>query len=90
MEASQYSLPIVTTKWRGIPVMVEEGRTGFIVPIQDPQAVADKLALLAGDPQRRREMGAAARRYYEDHFTLAMFQRNMEQAVAGIVEQDIS
>jgi glycosyltransferase involved in cell wall biosynthesis len=90
MEASQYSLPIVATNWRGIPVMVEEGRTGFIVPIQDPQAVADKLALLAGNPQRRREMGVAARRYYEEHFTLTMFQRNMEQAVAGILEQDIS
>jgi glycosyltransferase involved in cell wall biosynthesis len=90
MEASQYSLPIVTTNWRGIPVMVEEGRTGFMVPIQDPPAVAEKLALLVNDPQRRREMGAAARRYYEQHFTLGMFQRNMEQAVASVVEQDLS
>ena len=89
-KASQNSLPIVTTNWRGIPLMIEEGRTGFMVPIQDPPAVAEKLALLVNDPQRRREMGAAARRYYEQHFTLDMFQRNMEQAVASVVEQDLS
>ena len=86
MEASQFSLPIVTTNWRGIPVMVTEGKTGFMVPVQDPAAVADKLMLLINDPEQRRTMGAAARKFYEQQFTLAQFQHNMEQAIMSVVE----
>ncbi len=86
MEAAQFSLPIVSTNWRGIPVMVQEGITGFLVPIQDPASVAEKLALLVNDPAKRRAMGAAARKFYESHFTLDRFQRNMQQAIMSVVE----
>ena len=35
---------------------------GFIVPIRDPQAIQDRMQLLADDPNLRRAMGAAALR----------------------------
>ncbi len=61
MEAAAASLPIVTTAVSGSDDAVNDGESGFIVPIGSAQAVAEKLALLIGDPALRQRMGAAAR-----------------------------
>ena len=39
--------PVISTRWRGIPSVVEDGVNGFLTDIQAPQQVAEKLALLA-------------------------------------------
>lgn len=80
MEAAQFSLPVVATAWRGIPVMVDDGVNGFLVPVKDPKAVADKLEMLVRDAGLRNSMGSAARRIFEERFTLEAFHRNMEEA----------
>lgn len=87
VEAMQFAKPVVTTDWRGIPSVAREGENGFVVPIQDPAAVADRLVQLAGDPALRRRMGEAGRRIFEERFTLERFHRNMEEALAGVSEQ---
>jgi len=42
--------------------VIEDGVDGFIVPIRDPDAIADRLRFLRDNPARRERMGAAARR----------------------------
>lgn len=84
MEAAQFGLPVVATAWRGIPVMVDEGVNGFLVPVQDPGAVADRLARLANDPALRERMAKEARRVFLERFTLEAFHRNMEAAFARL------
>ncbi|MBK6342375.1 MAG: glycosyltransferase [Flavobacteriales bacterium] len=84
MEAAQFALPVVATDWRGIPVMVDEGVNGFLVPTHDPMAVADRLERLAKDPELRHRMALEARRVFADRFTLAAFHRNMESAFAQL------
>ena len=86
MEAAQYGLPVVATNWRGLPVMVQEGVTGYLVPIKDPVAVAARLAELVRDDVKRLRMGAASRAQFEQAFTLERFQRNMEHALVQAVE----
>ncbi len=54
-------LPIVATRVGGVPEVVDDGVTGFLVPPRDPQALADKLLLLASDPDLRRQMGERGR-----------------------------
>jgi colanic acid/amylovoran biosynthesis glycosyltransferase len=44
---------------------------GFVVPRRDPRALAEKLVLLAGDEQMRREMGHAGRRWALEHLDRA-------------------
>ncbi len=84
MEAAQFGLPVVATDWRGIPVMVDEGVNGFLVPVQNPARVADRLEQLIKDPELRARMSAAARRVYGERFTLKAFHRNMEAAFSEL------
>lgn len=61
LEAMAAGLPTVTTDVGGLPEVVEDGRTGVLVPARDPQAMAAGLSALLRDGQRRRAMAAAAR-----------------------------
>ncbi|MBX2973051.1 MAG: glycosyltransferase family 4 protein [Flavobacteriales bacterium] len=83
LEAMQFAKPVVSTHWRGIPSVVADGRSGFLVPIKDPRAVADRLLALR-DPALRRAMGQEGRRIFEQEFTLQAFHRNMERELTAL------
>lgn len=59
MEAMARAVPVVTTAVGGIPELVEEGRTGLIVPPDDPAALRAALARLAADARLRLTLGFA-------------------------------
>ncbi len=84
VEAMQFAKPVVSTLWRGIPSVVENGVNGYLVPVQDADAVAEKLLALARDPDLRRRMGEAGRRIFEERFTLEAFHRRMESELAAM------
>jgi glycosyltransferase involved in cell wall biosynthesis len=86
VEAMQFAKPVVSTQWRGIPSVVADGASGFLVPVQDAAAVAEKLLVLARDPDLRWRMGAEARRIFEREFTLEVFHRSMERELADLFE----
>lgn len=84
VEAMMFSKPIVSTQWRGIPTVVQNGVNGFLVPIKDPSAFAQKVEELINDPQKRHQMGEAGRRIYEERFTVEKFWTRMEEALLSI------
>ncbi len=86
-EAMQFAKPVVSTQWRGIPSVVSHGVNGYLVPVQDPEAVADRLVQLAGDPALRIAMGEAGRRIFQERFTLNAFHRAMERELMALFEQ---
>ncbi|MBC7224401.1 MAG: glycosyltransferase family 4 protein, partial [Anaerolineae bacterium] len=53
--------PVVATAVGGVPDMVADGETGFVVPPGDPAALADRTVHLLKDEALRQRMGAAAR-----------------------------
>ncbi|MCK6529429.1 glycosyltransferase family 4 protein [Myxococcota bacterium] len=61
LEAMGAGLAVVATRIGGLPEMVEDGKTGILVPPADPRALADALALLAASPDRLGAMRRAAR-----------------------------
>jgi phosphatidylinositol alpha 1,6-mannosyltransferase len=61
-EAQASGLPTIVVDRGGPPELVSDGATGFVVPPNDPKALADRTALLLQDPETRMRMGAAARR----------------------------
>jgi glycosyltransferase involved in cell wall biosynthesis len=69
-EAMAYSKPIVATKVGGIPELVEDGVSGFLVARGDTGSAAEKLDRLAKDPEMRRNMGQIGKRIVSEKFDL--------------------
>lgn len=61
MEAMAMELPVVSTRITGIPELVEDGRSGFLVAPGRADELADVLERLLLDPELRARMGAAGR-----------------------------
>jgi len=70
IEAAACGRAVVTTDVPGCRDAIESGITGLLVPVRDALALADAIASLIQDPQRRRQMGAAGRRLAEQAFTI--------------------
>ena len=63
--------PVIATNGGGVPEIVEDGKTGLLVPMGDAPAMADAIERLAGDPALRLAMGQAGWQRVSDHFTIA-------------------
>jgi glycosyltransferase involved in cell wall biosynthesis len=75
LEAMQFSLPVVSTEEGAISEIVDDGKTGFLIPPKDPQALAEKLELLILNSELRTQMGVAGRKKYESAYTLEHFEK---------------
>jgi colanic acid/amylovoran biosynthesis glycosyltransferase len=71
LEAMACGVPVVTTDCGGMSEAITEGVEGFLVPVRDPQAMAEALALLAQNRELSQRMGQAARQRVVREFTLA-------------------
>jgi colanic acid/amylovoran biosynthesis glycosyltransferase len=69
-EAMAMGLPVISTLHGGIPELVEEGVSGFLVPERDADAIADRLIYLIEHPERWSAMGQAGRLFVEQHYDL--------------------
>jgi glycosyltransferase involved in cell wall biosynthesis len=76
LEAMAYGLPVVATEQGGIPDMVLDGITGFLVPRGEDRVLAERLARLAGQPELRHRLGLASRARFLDAFSDATFEHN--------------
>jgi Glycosyltransferase len=61
IEAMASGLPVITTANCAGPDLIEDGVTGFIIPIRDVDAICEKLAWIKDNPQEAMEMGERAR-----------------------------
>lgn len=61
LEAMGAGLPVVSTACRGTEELIEEGRNGYVVPIDDADALAAALRRLLADPGLRERLAAGAR-----------------------------
>src|SRR5262249_60737623 len=68
MQAMAVGVPVVATNVKGNREVVRHGKTGFLVPLDDADALAHCLARLLESPGLRRDMGAYAAQHARRHF----------------------
>ncbi|MEA5450987.1 glycosyltransferase [Leptolyngbya sp. CCNP1308] len=78
-EAMAMGLPVLSTYHGGIPELVEDGVSGFLVPERDADALAERLGYLLDHPERWPELGIAGRRFVERHFDIQMLNDRLVQ-----------
>jgi glycosyltransferase involved in cell wall biosynthesis len=69
-EAMACGRPIVATRVGGIPELVQDGQTGFLVPSGDPEQIADRILALLDDADLRNRLGEAGRSVATARFDL--------------------
>jgi glycosyltransferase involved in cell wall biosynthesis len=79
-------LPAVATDVGGIPELVEDGRTGFLVPRRDPERLARAMRRLATRPGPADGMGEAARRTAERRWRLEVYLDRIEGVYRELLE----
>ena len=68
LEAQAMGKPVIGTRVGGIPEVIQEGETGFVVPPKDSKALAEVILTLLKDHGKRQVMGQAARRWVKGKF----------------------
>jgi glycosyltransferase involved in cell wall biosynthesis len=74
LEAMESSLPVVATAVGGVPELVAEAETGFLVAPGRADELAERIEQLIADPSLRRTMGSAGRTRAEREFSLEAFR----------------
>jgi len=69
LEGMASRLPLVATAVGAVPTVIQNGRTGVLVPAADPELLAAAIAELLRDPAKRERLGSAARQLVEDEFS---------------------
>jgi colanic acid/amylovoran biosynthesis glycosyltransferase len=70
MEAIAMGLPVVSTYHSGIPELIENGKSGFLVPERDVNALTEKLHYLVEHPESWASMGLAGRVFVEENYDI--------------------
>ena len=68
LEAMAMGRPIITTDAPGCKETVINGKNGFLVPVMDPQALADKMIEFIKDPELIEKMGKESLAYCKEKF----------------------
>ena len=85
VEAALTGRPVVASRVGGIPEVVLDGETGFLVSPDDPVLLADRILSLLGNRSLRLRMGAAGRRHALASFTIQEHARGVMAIYAEIL-----
>ena len=67
LEAMAHARPVIVTEGAGVSDLVEDGKEGFVVPIRNPCAIAEKIEYLYSNPDEAKRMGRNARKKAEEY-----------------------
>ena len=84
-EAMSCGLPVVASDCSAIPELVDNGKGGFLCPVGDADAFAEKINLLSDSPKLRRQMGEYNRAKVEKMFTLDRMAKEYQELFENVL-----
>lgn len=75
-EAMACGTPVIGSRVSGIPEIIEEGVTGFLVPPGDVDALAQRLKWILSHPEEAKQMGKRAREFAQRFFSPKAYQQS--------------
>ena len=89
LEAMACGVPSVVTRVGGNPEAITDGENGFLVPVEDDAAAAERLLMLLRDPERRAQIGENGRKSVQTRFSAdVMIQKLIEVYRDLLAERD--
>jgi len=85
MEAQAVGLPVVATSVGGTSEAIIDGKSGFLVPERDVDALAERLEYLIEHPELWPEMGRAGRRFVEEHYDIKKLNRRLVEIYEALL-----
>jgi glycosyltransferase involved in cell wall biosynthesis len=86
LEAFAYKTPVVATAVGGVPELVIDGETGWLVPPRDPHALAQAILDALANPEEARRRAENAYKHLLENFTVEKQVDKWEQALQAAVE----
>lgn len=88
-EAMAMGLPVIGTIHGGIPELIQDGISGYLVPERDGRAIAEKLIALIEHSERWAAMGAAGRSYVETHYDTNQLNDELVEIYQQILKTNV-
>ena len=76
LESLASARPMIVTNSGGMPEIIQDGINGYIIPIRDYEALANKIIMLLDNPGQRERIGATGRKIAELRFTKELMAKN--------------
>ncbi len=87
LEAQACEIPVIASNTGGLPEVMRDGVTGFLVPPKDINAIAEKIELLASDEYLRKKMGKAGREFVGKNYDWNENAKIMERLYDSLVKK---
>jgi glycosyltransferase involved in cell wall biosynthesis len=88
LEAMASGIPVVSTDCGGPSTLIEDGDTGYLVPVKDDKALAERVARLLRTPDERERMGAKGRERVERFFSQEAAGRRFIETYQSLLEAE--
>ncbi len=88
-EAQAMGLPVISTLHNGIPEGVLDGKSGFLVPERDVDAIALKLQQLILHPEIWPEMGRAGRQFVKNHYDIKKLNDRLVEIYQRLLREEL-
>lgn len=89
IEAMSYGIPPIVTNVGGLPELVSDQESGFVIPPNDPQALAQQITELYKNPETKKRLGDNARCRIDTHFNINTTVEKTRQVFEELMAEDL-
>jgi len=85
MEALATGLPVIASRHSAIPELIQDGKTGFLVPERDVDSLTERIEYLIKHPEMWQEIGRAGRKYVEENYDIDKLNDRLEEIYEELI-----